>query len=62
MCEIAVGASWHEEQAAAIGDFTRVVAAAAQGAASEHTQGAVVEQAAVPTVPLVTLDVANTFP
>jgi uncharacterized membrane protein len=62
MCEIAVGASWHEEQTAVIGEFTKVVGAAAQGAAGVHTQGAVLEQAVPAMVPLVALDAVKTFP
>ena len=61
MCEIWVGESWHVEQAAVMGDFTRVVASAAHGLSRVHlhTSGVGVTEQSVPArVPEVELAVA----
>jgi hypothetical protein len=55
MCLISFAESWQVEQAAVMGDFTSVVGLASQGAVSEHTHGAVVEQAVPLNVPVVML-------
>jgi hypothetical protein len=45
MCARSVAESWQAEQAATMGDLTKVVAAAAHGLPSEQTQGAAVVHA-----------------
>jgi hypothetical protein len=57
MCLISFGESWQAEQAAVMGDLTKVVADASHGEASVQTHGAAVVQATPSLVPLVKLPV-----